>query len=373
MIRNPFIIDGYAGKKYFCDRMTESAEMIGGLVNGRNITLIAPRRLGKTGLIKHVMQQIQEEDKSAVCLYMDIFSTKSIDDFTRLLADTVIGKLDSSAQKAMSRVAKFITSWKPMFTFDAITGVPQIVPTSIPSQNTGTIKEIFDYLASADKRCYLAFDEFQQIYEYPEGGTEALLRSYIQFTPNVNYIFSGSKKHLLSEMFSSPKRPFYKNTQLMEIGCLDEDEYYDFANAFMEEAGISFPRKAFAYLYEKFDGTTSNIQFILNRLYEWRKDVDRSVVDMAVNAVVSGYSPYYADVLNRLPRVSVYLLKAIAKEGLVAQPTSSAFISRHRLSAASSISSALKRLTEDEYLYKSDEGYIIYDRFFGKWLRAMRY
>lgn len=373
MNRNPFITDGYAGKTYFCDRVKESAEIVSGLTNGRNITLMAPRRLGKTGLIKHVMQQIADADKTAVCLYLDLLPTKSIEDFTILLADTVIGKLDSTAKKAMTRVAKFITSWKPIFTFDSITGMPQVVPSSIPTHNSGTLKEIFDYLASADKRCYIAFDEFQQISYYPEGNAEALLRSFIQFTPNVSYIFSGSKKGLLSEMFSSPKRPFYKSTQLMEIACLEEDTYYNFAKGFMTEAGISFPKEAFSYLYQKFEGTTSNIQFILNRLYEWGEDVDGTLVDKAIDAVVQGYSPYFSDVINRLPRISTNLLKAIAAEGKVPQPTSSAFIARNRLSAASSISSALKRLCEDEYLYKTPSGYMIYDRFFEHWLKSLKY
>lgn len=373
MNRNPFITDGYAGKTYFCDRVKESAEIVSGLTNGRNITLMAPRRLGKTGLIKHVMQQIADADKTAVCLYLDLLPTKSIEDFTVLLADTVIGKLDSTAKKAMTRVAKFITSWKPIFTFDSITGMPQVVPSSIPTHNSGTLKEIFDYLASADKRCYIAFDEFQQISYYPEGNAEALLRSFIQFSPNVSYIFSGSKKGLLSEMFSSPKRPFYKSTQLMEIACLEEDTYYNFAKGFMTEAGISFPKEAFSYLYQKFEGTTSNIQFILNRLYEWGEDVDGTLVDKAIDAVVQGYSPYFSDVINRLPRISTNLLKAIAAEGKVPQPTSSAFIARNRLSAASSISSALKRLCEDEYLYKTPSGYMIYDRFFEHWLKSLKY
>lgn len=73
-----------------------------------------------------------------------------------------------------------------------------------------TLKEIFNYLQSSEKRCYIAIDEFQQITEYPEKGVEALLRSYIQFLPNVRFIFAGSKQHVMQEMFLSTKRPFIK-------------------------------------------------------------------------------------------------------------------------------------------------------------------
>jgi hypothetical protein len=65
-------------------------------------------------------------------------------------------------------------------------------------------------------------DEFQQVAEYQEEGAEALLRSYIQFLPNTGFIFSGSRQHLMAEMFLSAKRPFYQSTQIMSISAIDK-------------------------------------------------------------------------------------------------------------------------------------------------------
>ena len=123
--------------------------------------------------------------------------------FVRLFANTVLGKLDSAPQKALSRISQFIRSCRPVFTFDEITGVPKVTIDVAPAEEENTLKEIFDYLASSEKRCYIAIDEFQQITEYDEKGVEALLRSYIQFLPNVNFIFAGSRKHVMQEMFTS--------------------------------------------------------------------------------------------------------------------------------------------------------------------------
>ena len=72
---NPFLITGYQGPDYFCDREKETASLMSALKNGRNITLISPRRMGKTELIKNVFYYIQKENKSAACFYLDIFST----------------------------------------------------------------------------------------------------------------------------------------------------------------------------------------------------------------------------------------------------------------------------------------------------------
>ena len=69
---NPFVYKGYEGEKYFCDRTEESERIISALENGSNITLISPRRIGKTGLIKHVFQQIKKVHKDAICIYIDL-------------------------------------------------------------------------------------------------------------------------------------------------------------------------------------------------------------------------------------------------------------------------------------------------------------
>lgn len=110
---------------------------------------------------------------------MDIFSTQSLSDFVTLFANTVLGQLDTIPQKALSRVSSFIKSCRPVVTIDEFNGMPKFTIDITPSTEEATLKEIFDYLASSEKQCYIAIDEFQQITDYPEKGVEALLRSYI--------------------------------------------------------------------------------------------------------------------------------------------------------------------------------------------------
>lgn len=88
-ITNPFLIYGYAGPDYFCDRKEDTQKLISALRNGRNITLMSPRRMGKTGLIKNAFYQIHQENPEAACFYMDIFSTTCLNDFIILFGQTV--------------------------------------------------------------------------------------------------------------------------------------------------------------------------------------------------------------------------------------------------------------------------------------------
>ena len=177
---NPFLITGYQGPDYFCDREKETASLMSALKNGRNITLISPRRMGKTGLIKNVFYYIQKENKSAACFYLDIFSTQNLQEFVSLLGRSVLGKLDTLSQSTLKSLFSFFKSCRPVISADEITGMPSVTLDFIPERSEETLKEIFTYLNQSGVECYIAIDEFQQIMEYPEKGVEGLLRSYIQ-------------------------------------------------------------------------------------------------------------------------------------------------------------------------------------------------
>ena len=76
---NPFLVYGYNSPEYFCDREKETDKMISALLNERNLTLISPRRMGKTGLIKNVFYQMKREDNpNAAYFYMDIYSARDL-------------------------------------------------------------------------------------------------------------------------------------------------------------------------------------------------------------------------------------------------------------------------------------------------------
>lgn len=366
---NPFLIAGYHSPEFFCDRKAETATILDALHNGRNITLIAPRRMGKTGLIHHAFYQLKEQKVDIVTLYMDIYSTQTLGDFVRLFANTVLGQLDSMPQKALGRISQFIRSCRPVFTFDEMTGTPKVTVDVSPAEEESTLKEIFDYLGSSEKRCYIAIDEFQQIAEYPEKGVEAPLRSYIQFLPNVHFIFAGSKQHVMQEMFASSKRPFYQSTQLLTIGTINRDEYAYFAMEHFANHDLKLPREVFDEIYDKFDGHTWYIQNLLNRLYGYNRNVEMELVSYAVEQIITEQSYSYADLLKAYSAGHVRLLKAIAQEGCVKEVLAGDFISKHRLKAASSVRSALKKLIDNELVYQTADGYIIYDRFMGEWLR----
>lgn len=333
-LNNPFVIYGYKGAEYFCDRQKETETIMRALHNERNVALISPRRIGKTGLIHHAFAQITNEHPDIRCFYMDINATRNLQQFVELFAKTFSITVSND-------------------------------------QKEESLKHVLDYLKDSDKRIYVAIDEFQQISEYPEKNVEALLRSHIQFIPNVVFVFAGSKQHIMAEMFTSAKRPFYQSSQMLSLSPIDKKVYCEFANNLMEKKCMKLSEDVFGYVYDVVDGQTWYVQHILNRLYDIGREIDIRIVNDTIMTSVMEQEVAFLNYYESLTYNQSQLLLAIARDKAVESVLSQDFIHRHSLPASSSVSLALKALIEREFVYKYNGKFIIYDRFFAIWLRNL--
>lgn len=333
-LNNPFVVYGYKGAEYFCDRQKETEKMISTLHNERNITLVAPRRMGKTGLIHHVFHQMEEQYEGVKCFYLDIFATKNLEQMVQLMASEIIGKLDLK-----------------------------------PSEGRESLKRIFEYLKQSGKRCYIAIDEFQQILSYPENGVEAMIRSYIQFLPNVYFVFSGSQQHMMQEMFLSANRPFFQSSLVLSLPCIEEPVYRKFANRLLSSQHRVIDESVFSYIYQQSGSVTWYVQAILHGIYEHGSyGITKSLVDEVIQELIEEQAMAYQNYCAWLTENQQMLLLAIASESLVSSPLSQQFISTHHLPATSSVKTALKALVDKQLVSKTPNGYLVSDRFFAKWL-----
>ena len=210
---NPFLTSGYISEEFFCDRISESEKLIRSLTNGNNVTLISQRRIGKTALIQHVFEKLKT-DFEITTIYVDIFSTRSIEDFIKQISESIMKGFPEETTIGKS-YWDFIKSLRPLITYDNITGDPQVkINYQSENEKTHILQNIFKILEKQDNGVIVAIDEFQQITEYPEKNIEAILRTQIQHLINTKFIFCGSKQKILIDMFSSAKRPFYMSTQM---------------------------------------------------------------------------------------------------------------------------------------------------------------
>ena len=369
-IVNPFSILAYMGPKYFCDRQRETEELRQAMLNGRNVTLMSPRRMGKTGLIKHLFHQISP--KEASCFYVDIYDTRNMHDFTKAFAESVITqRLTPFSERIGKEILQFFGSLRPVFTPDPISGAIQCMVDIQPQREELTLQQIFAYLEQYKKPCYVAFDEFQEVANYTEKKAEATLRSFIQHLTNVHFIFAGSKKHMMTEMFLSPSRPFFQSTQMMDIDVIDEHVYYAFASKHFRFNNQHIDEGTFHELYAIIKGHTWYIQALLNRLYQNGKaEIEYNDVLLALNQLLEENKAAYQVYCHLITDRQLAVIRAVAREGEVREPGSSVFLQKHSLGASSTVRSAIEALEEKDLLYCEEGVYSLYDRFFGIWLRG---
>ena len=372
MQTNPFVTTGYAGAEYFCDRVEETKTVVNFLTNGNNMALMSPRRLGKTDLIKHSFNQ-RDISEDYLTFVIDIYATNTFRDFVNVFGKSILETLKTKGRKAWERFLSMLHSIRSEISLD-ITGNPVWglgVGSMTPPQTT--LDEIFHYLQTAEKHCIVAIDEFQQIVFYnDEKNVEASLRTQIQQCSNATFIFSGSQRHLMSEMFLSPARPFYQSVVTMSLHPIPLDRYSAFAEAmFAKNGNRRINRDVVEYVYNKFDGVTANIQRMMNILY--MKTPQGAVctidqVDDAINTLLELSSEAYATLLRQMPEKQREVLLAIAKEKHIKAVSGGVFVRKYHLPSASSVVSAVKGLLEKDFITHDERGYHIYDLFFQLWL-----
>ena len=366
---NPFITSGYLSPTYFCDRVTETNAVLRYLTNG-NVALISPRRLGKTGLIAHCFYQNSVQQEYYTFL-IDIYATKNLQEFVFELGKNILNGLRPFGRKAWDIFLGSLTSLRSSISFD-YTGSPswnlEMGDIKTPAI---TLDEVFRYLERADKPCLVAIDEFQAIAKYPEKNVEALLRTRIQHCSNATFIFSGSQRHMMGEIFTSPSRPFYQSTAIMDLKPIQEEVYCEFAQQHFSRNGKHIETDAFHKVYQHFEGVTWYIQFVLNSLYSLTQEGETCTADKvetAIDNILSQLNFTYSSLLFQLPAKQKEVLMAICKEGKIKEITSSKFLSTYKLTA-SSVQGAVKGLLDKDFITYELGIYSVYDKFFEEWLR----
>ena len=370
-VNNPFVVGKYLSDDYFCDRVAETDFLRKQIYNGRNVALISPRRIGKSGLIQHFFNQPDIKDDYNL-FFVDIYATASLAEFVYTLGKEIYEQLKPTTTVWKEKFFQIITSFRVGFKFDAMTGAPglDIGLGDIQTPQT-TLEEIFSYINEADKPCIIAIDEFQQIGEYAERNVEALLRTKIQQCRRAQFIFSGSKRHMMSNMFNSPSKPFYQSAISMGLEPIPINTYTDFAIRLFEGNGRHVDKSVVEAVWQKYDGYTWFIQMMMNELFALTLpgEICRSErIDEAQRNVIMSQENNYMTLLSQLPPKQKIVLQAIAKEGIARNITSSGFIKKYNLNSASSVQAAVKLLLKNDMITQTDNAYRVYDYFFSEWL-----
>lgn len=371
---NPFIVTGKISPEYFCDRIRESERLVRSITNGNNLVLISPRRMGKTGLIDFCFYK-PEIRGNYYTFFIDILHTSSLRELIYLLGRQIYETLAPRSRKMARLFVSTLKSLNGKFGFDPLTGLPQFnIELGDIQAPELTLEEIFMYLSTADKPSIVAIDEFQQIAKYPEKNIEALLRSHVQKMSNCNFIFAGSERHLMQEMFLSSARPFYKSADIMTLDPIPSEIYISFVTRLFEQNGKKIGGDDVMKVYNLFKGHTYYMQKTFNEAFsgtENGSECTLAIIRESIDEMIAANDTIFREILSNIPDKQKPLLYAIARDGEAERITSAEFTKRHSLLSPSAVQSAALKLLDKDIITEISKVYSVTDKLFAMWINTM--
>lgn len=372
---NPFVVSGYAGDAYFCDREDTLKRLMELARDGAPGTIISLRRMGKTALLEHLFAQL-ERKRGYLCIRADIYATTSVADLNRVVSTAMVQSMHQGTRKLRSMILNVAASIRASISYSPYTGEPKLeLSAGTARQAEQTLDQILRTLDRMDQRVVVAIDEFQQVQQYTDGSAEALLRTLMQKYRNVCFLFAGSRKDMLVPMFSDYKRPFYHSTQMIYLEQIPYDRYRAFIAGHFRATGRSINEEAIRTIYDVSSGHTHYVQLLSRRLWESgnKKIIGDQPVYATLYALCKEMEPEFAQLRTLLAPQQWSVLLAVATDGIVARPTSKEFLLRHGLGSASTVQKSIRALIGLELVYlDAANEVVIYNPFFGWWARYMR-
>lgn len=372
-LSNPFVIGRYAGDEYFCDREEQLEFIEKSIANGRDIAIISPRRMGKSGLIEHFFSK-KRVRKEYLTIFIDIYATSSMAEFVAVLGQAVFQAVAKEKETLWRRFVESLKSLRPTVTFDQFTGTPSLSMTAVNiSEPEHTLGEIFEYLRTSSRPVIIAIDEFQEISKYGDGKTEALLRSYIQRSPSTHFIYAGSEQSVMTAMFGSVKRPFYQSCLMMHLPPIAEARYVEFAMRKFADYGKTADAEIVKDVYGRMEGITWFVQMMLNELFAITPahgKMKQEDIPVALQNIIGVQEYSYREQMARLSTMQRNLAMYLAKHGPVENILSAESLAASGFKTSASMQAACKGLEKAGVLTKSEGSYRLYDIFFAIWLRG---
>lgn len=372
LMENPFKYGKEVTGRYFCNRQEELKATLQHIRSSTNLIIFSQRRFGKTSLIFEALRLAKKEGFATV--YVDlgpVISEKTfVLAYSRAVAEALIGPIE----KVMSFMKNLFPRFRPVVTLDEMTKQPR-VELDIAR---GELPNIEDVISSAEryqkklgKKLVVVFDEFQEISNLENDRIERLLRSYVQTHQDICYIFCGSKRHLIYEMFSDPNRPFYKSASHYPLKKIPKEHLIDFVRKRFTETGRKLSDGVVDYILDVCEDHPYYVQFLCNILWDTFRETEsitRENVDSGIAILLSRESSSYTNLWDMLTIPQKKMLVAIAKKQPGEKIFSAGFLSRFELGYMSSARVSLNSLMKKDILDKEGREYSIIDIMFKRWI-----
>ena len=362
-MKNPFQPTGIVKAPAFCNREQEQRDLKKYIQNAQNVLLYSHRRYGKTSLIHKVFSAIT----GRTGIYIDLFGTTTVDDFIKNFLKGISG-LEPRGTRLNRIVRETLTSMGVNIALDPITGLPTIAPVVHAKDKYRALEEAFEILRklSGKRKLAVAFDEFQEIVGYGGDPFEKQLRRVIQQFNDISFIFAGSQRHLISQMFSDSNRAFYKMASSYPLKRISPDEYVPWINGLYAKAGRSITSLAVADVVSRCENHPAYVQEFFFWLWDERR-LTQEVINRVERRIIERQIAEYSASWEALTLNQRRALRLVAETG-GSNIFTAEKLAPHGFRTASQLSTAIQALLNSGLIEKNDE-YQIPDPFFRRWLQ----
>ncbi len=361
MIKNPFKFGNVVSGDYFYNREDDLLRIKQVLSSGNNITLYAPRRYGKTSLVKKALNELSSD--GFITIYIDFMSIYSREKFIENYTSAIVKSQNSTLENIVTKISKLVSGIVPSLSFDN-NGNPNFSIAYVQGQNKErTLVDAINLpakLASEKQKWIIAFDEFQEITNLNGDSFEKLLRSQIQHQDNVNYIFFGSRTHLLKDMFNSKNRAFYNSSSIMTIKKIDEDKSIDYLISRFANSDIIINSDIAKLILQTVENIPYYIQFIAYEIWQYmlifkEKEIKEYHVSNALERILELKNDFYWELTNKQTNYRKKILKALSNSSR--EIFSRNVSEQYNLGATSTTQKALDVFIDDGIIEKFNTNY----------------
>jgi len=323
--------------------------------------------MGKTSLVVETVKSL----RGITLLYVDLFSVRSTGEFCRKV---VSATAKCGKRSFLERTAELVKGLRPVFSVDRDTGAPTISVDVKAVRGAESIEEIMDMIAShsSSKRLCVVFDEFQDILDLPDSDAVlATLRSKIQFLPDTPFIFLGSVRNRMRDIFNSPRSPFFKSAISFGVERIDESAMTDFLVRRFKVGNRRIDRETVGKIMKAADFISGDIQELCETTWlvtENGQTISDADVANGLEAVFARESRAFISTFGRLTTVQANVLRGLAVPDHC-KVFSGEFMETYGIRNVGSVSKALKRLIADEIIYEFNGEYLFENPFFREWVR----
>jgi hypothetical protein len=314
-MKRPFIYGELAEDENFIDRIEDRKQLKTFLGNGVNVTLISPRRWGKSSLVKATMKEMQAENSNMVVCFIDAFRLNSEKDFYNAFASAVVNSAASTFDKGLEYIKRYLQNFSASFKIKG-----SFVEVEVDLKQKESPKSVEDLLnlpqVIAEQKgvhIIMCIDEFQRLADFPEWpNMEGMLRSVWQHQQDVTYCLYGSKRHMLMDIFTNSNKPFYRFGQTLYLKKIATEYWVEYIVNTFKQTGKEISKEWATRICESMENHSWYVQQM--SFFVWA-DTETSVTEeifyRQLQSVIDTNMPVFESETDKLALSQIAMLRAI--------------------------------------------------------------